>query len=236
MNAARAERVLMLLEAERHHDRPSLPSWMTDWAHRDRGWRTSQTGAGAMVAALVRRWESRSRLQVALEGRARASLRHVLAPGTLEVFIEQQIATEQSEYIAEFFWLLQAVGCAAPDRMAAWIDRHNALVIRYLAIGSPLGPQRKRVCWRLRSAPFSQARKATCVERQDGRRIVLSLSDLERFMAFHMDATLCRDRLDALTRIGLLTDETYPNLRLFRGTDELQTMVADALTSLIRRQ
>jgi hypothetical protein len=117
--------------------------------------------------------------------------------------------------------------------MAEWIDRHNALVGRLLAgldrRNAPLGPGQKRRLWRLKAARFGRKAKAACCARLDGARVVLSLSDLERFMAFHMDATLCRDRLDALARAGLLEDSLGPNLRLFRATERLEAIVATGL-------
>ncbi len=54
-------------------------------------------------------------------------------------------------------------------------------------------------------------------------------------MAMHMDPTLCRDRLDALIRIGLLADEVRPNLRLIWSEGALETLVAGHLDALADR-
>ena len=132
------------------------------------------------------------------------------------------------------------MGCAAPERMAEWIGSHNELVEQEVAKLEDerqnkiaLGRQYKKKLWRLRDmAYFGDEIKRACKERLDGSVVVLSLSDVERFMALHMDTTLCRDRLDALVRIGLLEDEQRRNLRLFRPTERLNAIVADALDAL----
>ena len=193
-------------------------------------------GAEGLVAVLLARWEAQAWMQDALEAAARARLGGAMTDDELEAFLEQQIATEQAEFVAEFFWVLHAKGCEAPERMAAWIDRHNALVGRLLAQldrrNAPLGPRHKRRLWRLKAARFGARAKAACCARLDGTRAVLSLSDLERFMVLHMDVTVCRDRLDALARAGLLEDATGPNIRLFRATERLEEIVAAELTLL----
>ena len=50
----------------------------------------------------------------------------------------------------------------------------------------------------------------------------------------HMDGTICRDRLDALVRAGLLEDELQPNLRLFRTTEQLHATVTEELEMLAK--
>lgn len=208
----------------------------------DAAWCVSRTDSLAeLLPVLLARWESRAHFYDALEAEARRWLDGLLAADELEMLIEQQIATEQTEYIIEFFWTLHATGCQAPARMAAWIERHNRLVAELrerLHVGDRktacLGPQHKRKLWRLQTACFSDRAKSACCARLDDRHLVLSLKDLERFMALHMDATLCRDRLDALVRIRLLRDERQPNLRLFRPTERLLTIVSAQLDMLRR--
>jgi hypothetical protein len=196
-------------------------------------------GVEGLVAVLLARWEVRAWLQDALEAEARARLAGVMTDDALEIFLEQQLATEQAEFVAEFFWVLHAKGCEAPGRMAEWIDCHNALVDRLLAQldrrNAPLGPRHKRRLWRLKAARFGAKAKAACCARLDGSGVVLSLRDLERFMALHMDVTLCRDRLDALARAGLLEDAPGSNLRLFRATGRLEAIVAAELGMLRER-
>jgi hypothetical protein len=192
-----------------------------------------------LVMTMLARWEARVFLQNALETEARERLSGELAPDELELFIEQQLATEQTELLAEFLWALDTMGCRKPERMASWIDRHNALVMQMRAeLGPearrnyPLGPQHKRKLWRLEMAHFSPKVKAACCARLDGMMLVLALKDLERFTSLHMDPTLCRDRLGALVQIGLLGDEVLPNLRLFRMTERLRAIVTGALELL----
>ncbi|HET6467526.1 MAG TPA: hypothetical protein VFG43_04020 [Geminicoccaceae bacterium] len=196
-----------------------------------------------LIKALLTRWAAHACLQDALEAAARAQLASVLDGGELEDFIEHEIGTEQTEYIVEFFWLLQAKGCAAPARMTEWIDRHNSLVEQLQAELEqarqrrlPLGKQHKKRLFRLKygDAYFRDEAKARCCAHLDGERIVLSLKAIERFMALHMDPGLCKDRLDALVRIGLLEDVLQPNLRLFRSTDRLEAIVAGELEILAR--
>src|SRR4051794_990335 len=85
-----------------------------------------------------------------------ARLAGAITDDELETFLEQQVATEQAEFVAEFFWALHAKGCEAPGRMAEWIDSHNALVGRLLGQldrrNAPLGPRHKRRLWRLKAA------------------------------------------------------------------------------------
>lgn len=194
------------------------------------------------VHVLHAQWEMHARLQEALEAEARTRPGEMTAHD-LEAFIEQKVITDQTEWLVQFFWVLGALGCAAPERMVEWIDSHNELVEHEVAKleddrqnKTVLGRQYKRKLWRLRDmAYFGGEIKKACKERLDGSVVVLSLSDVERFMALHMDATLCRDRLDALVRIGLLEDEQRSNLRLFRPTEKLNTIVADALDTLNER-
>jgi hypothetical protein len=197
------------------------------------------TGAEGLLAVLLARWEARAWLQDALEAEARARLAGAVTDDELETFLEQQVATEQAEFVAEFFWALHAKGCEAPGRMAEWIDSHNALVGRLLGQldrrNAPLGPRHKRRLWRLKAARFGAKAKAACCARLDGSGVVLSLSDIERFMALHMDLSLCRDRLDALARAGLLEDAPGSNLRLFRATERLEAIVAAGLGLLRER-
>ena len=194
------------------------------------------------VRILYSLWETHAKLQEALEAAARARPGEMTAY-ELETFIEQKVTTDQTEWLVQFFWVLGALGCAGPERMAEWINSHNELVMQEVAKleedkqnRMALGRQYKRKLWRLRSmAHFSDEVKKVCKDRLDGSAVVLSLSDIERFMALHMDATLCRDRLDALVRIGLLEDEQRHNLRLFRPTGKLDTIVADVLDTLDKR-
>jgi hypothetical protein len=198
-------------------------------------------GAERLVKCLLARWEAHAWLQESLETEARNQLAGAMRAEELEDFIEQQIATDQTELLVEFFWVLSAKGCATAERMAEWIDRHNALVGHFQAELEdarqrklPLGAQHKKRLWRLEAvgAYFSKQVKAACCARLDGSRIVLSLKDLERFMALHMDVTLCRDRLDALVQVKLLDDELRPNLRLFRSTERLEALAAAELEML----
>jgi hypothetical protein len=197
--------------------------------------------AERLVKCLLARWEAHARLQESLEAAARNQLAGTMRAEEIEDFIEQQIATDQTELLVEFFWVLSAKGCATSGRMAEWIDRHNALVRQFQAELQdarqrklPLGAQHKKRLWRLETAGayFSNHIKAACCARLDGSRVVLSLKDLERFMALHMDVTLCRDRLDALVQLKLLDDELRPNLRLFRSTERLEALVAAELEVL----
>lgn len=207
----------------------------------------SPDGAAAgLVPVLLARWEARAHLQDALEAEARERLAGGLPPDELELLIEQQLATEQAEFLVEFLWMLDVTGCREPARMAGWIDRHNAIVARMRAEldpkaprrNHPMGPQHKRRLWRLEAAVFGpKARQACCARLAGGTAdtpapLVLALKDLERFMALHMDPTLCRDRLGALAQAGLLEDEVQPNLRLFRVTGRLGAVVAGALEAL----
>jgi hypothetical protein len=79
---------------------------------------------------LLAKWEARTWMRAKLEEAARAQLTGKMPTDDLEALIEQQIATEQATYLVEFFWLLSAAGCAVPDRMEAWIGRHNAMTAR----------------------------------------------------------------------------------------------------------
>ncbi len=201
-----------------------------------------------LVPVLLARWEARAFLQDALEAEARERLAGELEPDELELLIEQQLATEQAEFLVEFVWMLDVTGCRDPARMAGWIDRHNEIVARMRADldpggrrNHPLGPQHKRKLWRLEMALFGPKARDACCARLAGSGdgtaagpgpLVLALKDFERFMALHMDPTLCRDRLGALVQAGLLEDELQPNLRLFRVTDRLRAVVAGTLEVL----
>src|SRR6187397_2589283 len=110
--------------------------------------RSSTTGS-----VCTRPWATapRPRRGPAWKGSTCARPRDVLIPplhssGAVH-FLEQQVATEQAEFVAEFFWALHAKGCEAPGRMAEWIDSHNALVGRLLGQldrrNAPLGPRHK---------------------------------------------------------------------------------------------
>jgi len=200
----------------------------------------TESPATDLLPVLLARWEARAFLQNALESAARDRLADELAAEELEIFIEQQLITEQTELLLEFFWTLEAVGCQHPDRMATWIERHNGLMTRLRAELDPPagpeqrhpGPQQKRKLWRLQSAHFSAKARSACCARLNGSVLVLSLKDLERFMALHMDPTLCRDRLDALVRVMLLEDKLQPNLRLFSSTANLIALVTATLKLL----
>ena len=195
-----------------------------------------------LVPVLLARWEARAFLQDALEAEARERLAGELEADELELLIEQQLATEQTEFLVEFVWMLDVTGCREPARMAGWIDRHNEIVTRMRADldpaaprrNHPMGPQHRRKLWRLEMALFGPKARDACCGRLGGEAapLVLALKDFERFMALHMDPTLCRDRLGALVQAGLLEDELQPNLRLFRVTDRLRAVVAGTLEVL----
>ena len=194
-----------------------------------------------LVPVLLARWEARAFLQDALEAEARERLAGELGADDLELLIEQQLATEQTEFLVEFVWMLDVTGCREPARMAGWIDRHNEIVTRMRADldpaarrNHPMGPQHRRKLWRLEMALFGPKARDACCGRLGGEAapLVLALKDFERFMALHMDPTLCRDRLGALVQAGLLEDELQPNLRLFRVTDRLRAVVAGTLEVL----
>ena len=194
-----------------------------------------------LVPVLLARWEARAFLQDALEAEARERLAGELEADELELLIEQQLATEQTEFLVEFVWMLDVTGCREPARMAGWIDRHNEIVTRMRADldpaarrNHPMGPQHRRKLWRLEMALFGPKARDACCARLggDAAPLVLALKDFERFMALHMDPTLCRDRLGALVQAGLLEDELQPNLRLFRVTDRLRAVVAGTLEVL----
>jgi hypothetical protein len=81
----------------------------------------------------------------------------------IEDFIEQQVTTEQTEYIAQFFFVLRTAGCAEPGPLGGYIDRHNAMIDRSSPISRPAtdipaGRRRhKQRLWRLRSARSTSA-------------------------------------------------------------------------------
>lgn len=213
-------------------------------------YQTARAATDARRAGLLLSlWQVRADLYADLETRTRRALAgsNVLDADAIEDFIEQQITTEQTEYIAQFLFVLRTAGCAEPGPLGAYIDRHNAMVDRLVAdlerkpadagLGGqkPLGSRLKQRLWRLRSARFNERMKAGTLERLGGGRLILSLKDLERFMAMHMDPTLCRDRLDALIKAGLLEDEVRPNIRLIWSLGELEALVAHHLDGLAQR-
>ena len=202
---------------------------------------------GRMVARaglLLSLWQVRADLYRSLEARTREALAgsNVMTPDDVEDFIEQQIATEQTEYIAQFLFVLQCAGCSQPARLGAYIDRHNAMIDRQLTeldrqdgVAKPLGARHKQRLWRLKNARFNDRIKAGSLDRLADGRLVLSLKDIERFMAMHMDPTLCRDRLDALIRVGLLRDDVRPNIRLIWSEGAIEALVASHLDAFARQ-
>ena len=200
--------------------------------------------SAARAGLLLSLWQVRADLYRSLEEHTREALAgsNSLHADEIEDFIEQQVTTEQTEYIAQFLFVLRSAGCTEPGPLGAYIDRHNLMVDRLLAAleqtdgnTRAVGARHKQRLWRLRNARFNDRMKAGSLERLGGGRIVLSLKDFERFMAMHMDPTLCRDRLDALVRAGLLADEVRPNLRLIWSEGALETLVAGHLDALAER-
>lgn len=198
---------------------------------------STATRAGLLLCL----WQVRAELYRSLESHTRTALAgsNSMTPDDVEDFIEQQIATEQTEFIAQFLFVLRAAGCAAPGPLGGYIDRHNAMIDRQLAdlekadgVAKALGARHKQRLWRLKNARFNDRMKAGSLDRLDGGRLILSLKDIERFMAMHMDPTLCRDRLDALIKIGLLADEVRPNIRLIWSEGALEALVAEQLDAL----
>lgn len=215
---------------------------MTSAAHAGPSETPARTATRAGL--LLSLWQVRADLYQSLETQTRESLAgsNSMDPDTIEDFIEQQVTTEQTEYIAQFLFVLRSAGCAEPGPMGAFIDRHNLMVDRLLTdlesadgTSRPVGARHKQRLWRLKNARFNERMKAGSLDRLDGKRIVLTLKDFERFMAMHMDPTLCRDRLDALIRTGLLADEVRPNLRLIWSEGALETLVARHLDALADR-
>lgn len=205
---------------------------------------TRRDGPGrtaARAGLLLALWQVRAELYRSLESHTRKALAgsNIMTPDDVEDFIEQQIATEQTEFIAQFLFVLRCAGCAAAGPLGAYIDRHNAMIDRQLAdleqlggAAKPLGSRHKQRLWRLKNARFNDRMKAGSLDRLDGGRLILSLKDIERFMAMHMDPTLCRDRLDALIKVGLLADEVRPNIRLIWSEGALEALVAEHLDAL----
>jgi hypothetical protein len=196
------------------------------------------------AALLLSLWQVRADLYRSLEEHTRRALAgsNTIGPDELEDFIEQQVTTEQTEYIAQFLFVLRTAGCTEPGPLGLYIDSHNAMIDRLLAelenardTGRPVGSRLKQRLWRLRSARFNERMKAGTLERLGEGRLVLSLKDLERFMAMHMDPTLCRDRLDALVKAGLLADEVRPNIRLIWSDGALEAIVGRHLDDLWRQ-
>jgi hypothetical protein len=196
--------------------------------------------AGLLLAL----WQVRADLYQSLEEHTREALAgsNSLDADAIEDFIEQQVTTEQTEYIAQFLFVLRCAGCTEPGPLGAYIDRHNQMIDRLLATledakgsGRPVGSRHKQRLWRLKNARFNERMKAGSLERLGGGRLILSLKDFERFMAMHMDPTLCRDRLDALVKAGLLEDEVRPNIRLIWSEGALEGMVAGHLDALGER-
>lgn len=199
----------------------------------------------ARAGLLLSLWQVRADLYRSLEEHTRSALAgsNSFDADAVEDFIEQQVTTEQTEYIAQFLFMLRSAGCTEPGPLGAYIDRHNRMIDRLLADlerdddgrAKPVGSRHKQRLWRLRNARFNERMKAGSLERLGGGRIVLTLKDFERFMAMHMDPTLCRDRLDALIRAGLLADEVRPNLRLIWSDGALEALVAQHLDALAER-
>jgi len=102
----------------------------------------------------------------------------------------------------------------------------------------PPGPRLKRRLERLLDeAHFGFHARHACSARLDGSHVILSSSDVERFMMLHMDPRLCRERLNALTKAGLLEDNLVTDgrcsvVRLFRPTGRLEAAVAAGLAPL----
>jgi hypothetical protein len=213
-------------------------------AHAHDGPADTPARTATRAGLLLSLWQVRADLYRCLETHTRESLgrSNSMDADEIEDFIEQQVTTEQTEYIAQFLFVLRSAGCTEPGPMGAFIDRHNAMIDRLLADlesqdgkARPVGARHKQRLWRLRNARFNERMKAGSIDRLGGNRIVLTLKDFERFMAMHMDPTLCRDRLDALIRIGLLADEVRPNLRLIWSEGALETLVAQQLDALADR-
>src|SRR5262245_45682517 len=78
------------------------------------------------MPVLLANWEARAGLRASLEETVRAHLTGKMPTDDIELLIEQQIATGQAMQLVEFFWLLEAKGCAAPEPMHREIDDHNA--------------------------------------------------------------------------------------------------------------
>jgi|GEM_PF-2151381 len=197
--------------------------------------------AAARAGLLLSLWQVRAELYRSLESHTRRALAgsNVMTPDDVEDFIEQQIATEQTEFIAQFLFVLRCAGCSRPGPLGAYIDRHNAMIDRQLADltsldggKKPLGSRHKQRLWRLKNARFNERMKAGSLDRLGNGRLILSLKDIERFMAMHMDPTLCRDRLDALIKVGLLEDDVRPNIRLIWSEGALEALVAEHLDAL----
>ncbi len=198
----------------------------------------------ARAGLLLSLWQVRADLYQSLEEHTRAALAgsNSMDADAIEDFIEQQVTTEQTEYIAQFLFVLRCAGCTEPGPLAAYIDRHNQMIDRFLAdleirdgVARPVGARHKQRLWRLKNARFNERMKAGSLERLGDDRLVLTLKDFERFMAMHMDPTLCRDRLDALIKAGLLADEVRPNLRLIWSEGALEALVARHLDALAER-
>ncbi len=122
--------------------------------------------------------------------------------------------------------------------MAAWLDQHNKMVSAMLedfqqrrADRGSIGQGVAQQSWRLADAFFTERMSRQVVERLGDGRLILSLKDFHRFMTLHMDPGLCRDRLNAFVKIGLLNDERRPNLRLFWSSGQLEEIVRRQLSS-----
>src|SRR3954453_1112314 len=87
---------------------------------------TEIASVGLLIPALLARWEARAGLKAALEQSVRSHWAGKIPTNEIELLLEQQISTDQAMYLVEFFWLLEATGCATPERMQRWIDHHNA--------------------------------------------------------------------------------------------------------------
>ena len=188
------------------------------------------------LSILLARWRSRAQFQEELEAVAHEQLASD-DPVETASFVHEHLMTEQAEYIAEFLYALRVSGCHEPERMAAWLDQHNKMVSAMLedfqqrrADRGSIGPGEAQQSWRLADAFFTERMCRQVVERLGDGRLILSLKDFHRFMTLHMDPGLCRDRLNAFVKIGLLNDERRPNLRIFWSDGKLEEIVRRQLS------
>jgi hypothetical protein len=123
-----------------------------------------------------------------------------ISAGALETDV---LRSENTFQIAEFYYLIDYFHLSEPERISAYIDRHNT-DMRALLNDKVVMRQQGLLPQRVKEAIFSDEQRAKVSENAATGRLRLDQSDIGRLLSPIMSPETCRKTIVALANGGLL--------------------------------
>jgi hypothetical protein len=134
--------------------------------------------------------------------------------------------------MSEFFFLFRSMGIDTPQRIARYVDVHNAYIQELKSDRQKL-TQLGLMPQRLTRAEFNDENKRKLTANFSSTPPTFDQSDLARLLAIMMSAETCRNTVITLAEAGFLDRQQSPyKAMLIRSTGTLEALFADHLAQL----